>query len=149
MHRLKLKIVFQCLNAICHCVGMRSMVLVMLLLLLLYHQLLGSAQYSASTQLLHNLAANILLHRSASRCKIAINQLLCCSNPYLHMLTSNLLLIQVERDLFQDLHAYNYCNYLQFVVLKEVQVLTLLWTPQWTVGLLTLSSAHNCAPNLA
>ena len=57
MQKLRLKIVFQYLNVICHCVGVRmcKMVLVMLLLLLLlpllliYNQLLGSAQHSAST----------------------------------------------------------------------------------------------------
>ena len=52
MQKLQLKIVFQCLNMIYHCVGMHicRMVLVMLfLLLLLHYQLLGSAQRSAST----------------------------------------------------------------------------------------------------
>ena len=87
------------------------MVLVMLLLLL-YHQILVRAQHSASTYLLHNLAANVLLSASASCCKIAINQLLHRSTPYLHMLTRNLLLIQVECHPFQALHAQNYCNYL-------------------------------------
>ena len=46
MQKLKLKIVFQCLNVICHYVGVRiyKMVLVTLLLLLLLHyQPLGSA----------------------------------------------------------------------------------------------------------
>ena len=45
----------------------------------------------------------------------------------MHMTTSNLLLVQVECYLFQALHARNYYNYLYYVVLKEVGVLTLLW----------------------
>ena len=51
MQKLKLKIVFQYESIICHCVGVRmyKMVLVILLLLLLHYQPLGSAQQSAST----------------------------------------------------------------------------------------------------
>ena len=54
MQKLQLKIVFQFLNEICHCVGVHicKIVLVMLLLLLLlllHYQLLGSAQQSACT----------------------------------------------------------------------------------------------------
>ena len=75
MQKLKLKIVFQFLNKIYHCVDVRicKIVLVILLLLLVYHQPLGSTQHSASTQLLHNLAANVLPSTSASCCRIAID----------------------------------------------------------------------------
>ena len=152
MQKLKLKTVFQFFNEICCCVGVHiyKMVLVMLfLLLLLYYQPLGSAQQSASTQLLHKLAANILLCMSSSCCKTAINRLLCQKRTISAYANKQPLLVQVEYHLFQALHSCNYCNYLQYVVLKELQVLTLLWMPQWVVGLPTLSLAHNCTPNLA